>query len=154
MRGRIRAGGLPFLIAIISMLFAAVSVGPVILAAVTPPPLTFPGQPWTVASPVRPGDVLLVHATRCNHEAGLLVYTFTRSYVSDDGSGRTYPIPGGSSFMHPGCQTFDSRLNFLPLDMKPGRYHLEGTATGVGRWRTAVVVWRTQTFVVLPPTGG
>lgn len=148
-RLRFKSGGVPLIAAVVAIVFGVLSAGPIVMVLVTPPPLTYPGQPWSVEGPIYPGDVILVHAVRCNNEWRNLPYSFDRQIVSEGPKGHVYAVPAGGAFAPPGCHGVESRLNAAPYDLPPGRYHLEGVSTARGVWQTSIVNWRTKSFVVL-----
>lgn len=140
-----------FAVAVTSMLITLTFV---VLVFGFGPTLTYPNQPFPLENTtVKAGSSVVLLVDRCAREPfgpPRLTVTFLRNLVLDGTSDRM-AIPPGSNDIEQGCEPTSRRSTTIPADLKPGRYFIEILSTIYGRFRTATVYARSQTFEVVAP---
>jgi len=114
-------------------------------------PLSYQNIPFPVLnSPVRAGEQLRIEVNRCNRAESPVSYTFTRSLVRVS-DGAIFPLEGSGSTIDRGCATVTSLIHTVPVNTEPGEYYIKGVASVPTKWKTHLVPWRTEMFVVKAP---
>lgn len=113
-----------------------------------PPFLSYPGLPFKVAAPARPGESVQLQVTRCNSDKSKRTYQLSHTLVSVD-TGRYWVLPAGIVSIKPGCASGVSAANVVPIGTPPGVYVVEGYAEVQGTIRTFDVHWYSEPFRVM-----
>ena len=118
------------------------------------PRLNYPNAPFPLERDVVPtgGSVVLI-VDRCASEPfgeDRMAVTFVRS-LDREGTTDRMAIPGGANDIAQGCEYGSRRSTTIPHDLTPGHYVISITSTIHGRFRTAIVYSRTQSFEVVRP---
>ena len=124
---------------------------------VVPPVIQYTNLPIQVVNdPVPAGETVVLKVERCANDPlapDPVVYLFTHELINKD-TGLRIGLPSGASSMPHGCQTGDdslySVLNIVPVNTPPGEYYLLGTSTAYGKFKTSIVQWYSEPFMVVP----
>ena len=118
------------------------------------PRLSYPNAPFPVEpAVVVAGSSVTQIVDRCASEwfgSDRLTITFTRNLAKESTTDRMV-LSSGSNDLAQGCEYGSRRATPIPSDLPPGRYFIEITSTIYGRFRTATVYVRGQTFEVVRP---
>ena len=116
-----------------------------------PPFLSYPGLPFQVEGPARPGESVRLIVTRCNSSSKPRNYELSHWLQNTDTNEPATVLPAGPvPPIKPGCQTSRSAMNVIPAGTPPGRYRIGGVGQAEGTLRTTPVEWYSETFEVLP----
>lgn len=141
--------GLGSVIILIMAFFFFIASLPFWLYNLRPNPLQYKNNPFPILNkgPIKPGQELIFHVSKCNTTGGMLTYKATRRLVNLD-TNTQYDMQEIPASTDPGCYESDNHLNIIPKDgsIPPGRYVLKGNVlieTGFG---TYVIPYSTQEF--------
>ena len=130
----------------------ALTVTTLLLLVFVSPHLSYPNAPFPVEpAVVVAGSSVTQIVDRCASEwfgSDRLTITFTRNLARESTTDRIV-LSNGSNDLAQGCEYGSRRATPIPADLSPGRYYIEITSTIYGRFRTATVYVRGQTFEVM-----
>jgi hypothetical protein len=153
----------------VSILLIGIALIPLLTEVLIPSPFSYQNSPFpvcradsegtqcTLAGPdynFHPGDVVPLLVSRCYSEPFISKdakagYRVERSLVSDH-DGITISMAPTFNQVDVGCSTDVVTIHAVPVETPMGVYHFEGASTVYGTFRTAVVVWRSNSFKVVP----
>lgn len=131
------------------VLVAVSAVGLALAMVFEPDPILYQNQPFPVDGPVRAGEPIPIHVTRCNTTGEVGDFSYTRVLRSRDG-GMNYQLVDGTAVNLEGCPTSSLSLGLLaPPQMVPGHYELIGVVHVNGRFRDHKIIYHSEVFEVV-----
>ncbi len=123
----------------------------ILVLVLEPEPFTYTNVPFPVLTQqVVAGQPVTFEVGRCVNDPlapDPLVYVYTVQLVNDQTSAQI-SLNGGSAEAHHGCTVEASQRDVVPASTPPGRYHVEGTTTATGRFRTVLLRFSSLSFDV------
>jgi len=103
-----------------------------------------------IGGPVRVGEPVPLKVARCNKTQKFVLYVVSPTLVAEDGMTPNVLLPSHTRQIFPGCDNVVSKLHIIPVETKPGRYHIDGIAKVLGTINNHTVPWSTESFEVKP----
>src|SRR5260221_9513906 len=128
----------------------------ILLQVLEPSPISDSGEPFSVlTNPAKVGQYITYSVTRCVNDPFVsfpFIYGRAVELVGEDGQKGRIGLPNSTSVVtHSGCETLPLTVGPVPLQTPPGKYHMEGTVTSIGRFRLSpsTFLWRSESFEVV-----
>ncbi len=111
-------------------------------------PLVYSVQPFLVdKEDYSTGDPMIIYSYRCNNEDTPLVVDTVERYFYNQNTGERFHVASSPGVIQVGCSWQEARvIDGFPPEMPTGNYVKRGVTKDVGRYRTVLVPWQTESF--------